>query len=68
MTPLKRSIVRQADVRRVVRAVHAEGLTPRAIRVEPTGDVTIDVGDLVQQVASPLDEWRGRHGSLSQRH
>ena len=68
MTPPKRSTVRQMDVRRVVRAAHAEGLTPRAIRVETTGDVTIDVGDLVEQVASPLDEWRGRHGSHAQRH
>lgn len=68
MTPVKRSTVRQADVRRVVRAAHAEGLTPRAIRVEPNGDFTIDVGDLVEQLTSPLDEWRGRHGSLAQRH
>jgi len=68
MVPFKRSTVRQADVRRVVRAAHAEGLTPRTIRVETTGDVTIDVADLVEQIASPLDDWRGRHGSLAQRH
>ncbi len=68
MTPSKRSSVRQTDVRRVVRAAHAEGLTTRAIKVEPNGDFTIDVGDLVEQVTSPLDEWRGRHGSLAQRH
>lgn len=68
MTAFKRSIVRQTDVRRMMRAAHAEGLTPRAIRVTTTGDVTIDVGDVIEQVASPLDEWRGRHGSLAQRH
>jgi hypothetical protein len=68
MTAFKRPIVRQTDMRRMMRAAHAEGLTPRAIRVATTGDVTIDVGDAIEQIASPLDEWRGRHGSLAQRH
>lgn len=68
MITLRRPAVRQADVRRVVRAAQAEGLMTRAIRVETTGEVIIDVGDLVAEDVKPLDEWRDRHGAASQRH
>ena len=68
MNTSRRSAVRQIDVRRIVRAVHAEGVVPRTIRVEASGEVAIDVGDFVAMDVSPLDEWRGRHGSTAQRH
>ena len=69
MMTLKRPAARQSDVRRVVRAAHAEGLSPRMIRVETSGDVSVEVGDFVEQNVSALDQWRGRrHDASAQRH
>lgn len=69
MMSLKRPAVRQADLRRVVRAAHAEGLSPRTIRVETSGDVSVEVGDIVERDVSALDQWRGRrHVASAQRH
>lgn len=64
----KRSVVYQSDIRRTIRAVQAEGFSPREVRVRPTGDVSIDLGNDFEVVLDPLDEWRGRHGSTAQRH
>lgn len=69
MIEWKRPTVRQADVRRVVRAAHAEGLSPRSIRVATSGDVSIEVGDIADQDVSALDQWRGRRNvAAAQRH
>lgn len=69
MMEWKRATVRQADVRRVVRAAHAEGLNPRTIRVATSGEVSVEVGDITDQDVSALDQWRGRrHAATAQRH
>lgn len=60
--------VRQSDVRRMMRAVQAEGFNPRSIRVEVSGDVSIDIGDGFEVQVDPLDAWRDRRGSAVPRH
>ncbi len=68
MSTTRRAGVRQSDIRRMMRAVQAEGLSPRSIRVEASGDVAIDVGDDVEVQVDPLDAWRDRRGSAVPRH
>lgn len=68
MNTIKKPSVRQSDIRRMMRAVQAEGFNPRTVRVAATGDVSIDVGDDVEVQVDPLDEWRDRRGSSLQRH
>lgn len=67
MNSIKHRSVRQSDVRRIVRAVHAEGLIPRAIRVATSGEVSIDMADMIAPQVDPLEEWRGRQVATSQR-
>ncbi len=68
MSMTRRAGVRQGDIRRMMRAVQAEGLSARSIRVEASGDVSIDVGDDVEVQVDPLDAWRDRRGSAIPRH
>lgn len=68
MSSYKHRSVRQSEVRRIVRAVHAEGLTPRAVRVATSGEVSIEMADMIAPQADPLEEWRGRQVAASQRH
>lgn len=68
MSTSRRAGVRQSDIRRTMRAVQAEGFSPRSVRVEASGGVSIDVGDEVDVYVDPLDAWRDRRGHGHPRH
>ena len=68
MNTIRKPSVRQSDIRRMMRAVQAEGFNPRTVRVAATGDVSIEVGDDVEVQVDPLDAWRDRRGSPHPQH
>ena len=68
MGDMKKLSVRQSDIRRMMRAVQAEGFNPRTVCVTPKGDVSIDVSDFTETHVDPLDQWRDRRGSSFARH
>ena len=55
--PRRPAAFRQSDLQRALKAAKAAGLQVGRVEVEPTGKITIYIGDCATVPEAPLDQW-----------